>query len=1219
LAEAFVHPVNAQNILSGFHLIEADAGTGKTWTLASLVVRAIREGRYQLGEVLVVTFTNAATSELAERIRLFLQEAFDAASEQVEADIAHSGSEKKIERERLRLALAQIDTLRVQTIHGFCQSVLTENSFALDLPAKLLLREGSDLDLSTVVAHWWREKVLARGLKLDDRLWQALFSAGLSLKVIRGVLKHALSDPDLMILPEAKALGLHFSLSEGGDAAKNEARNEQGIESSRQESHEHALINFFETTLREQEMALEAVQEALRKSGEDLLAWLCGPARKLARSGVKMGSTYQDKRGQKWIQDLLSVPKVEALYGEAGSKLVSRFARSVIKEFVDAEDYPFAEVLDPCDRLLALLPVLNAANALLAQHLGSRVLADLHEHRKASGELGFDGLLQEVYLLVSRSPVTAALLRERYPLAMIDESQDTDPLQWAIFEKIYLPLEPALGAKGGLIMVGDPKQSIYSFRGADVYTYLRAGERVLERHHLSVNRRSSPVVIEAINLMFNEKRLAKQAFNQQDIQFLPALVDSDAPWSQVSSCFELIRFEAGDVPMPEKKRLAVQACVERIFALKAESESKTSDIAVLVYSHSEAALVEAALEQRGIGCARVSTENVWHGRWAHELLLVLQSIEHSASFSALNRALLTEAFAHEETAQSLQSRVLEAAHAWQRIGPQAALAGLLLQPYLSLQAYTAYQQLIELVGGEFLASSTPREVALWLEAKYLDSSKQDSSAPWRLNDPGAVKLMTIHHSKGLEFDTVFVPFAWIKEKGAARSLEIQRHHRLLAGSWRSVVDTMKSEESRLCLENEKLSENLRLFYVTVTRAQRQLFLFAPDEPDPGSPLEYLQLNGFPMRISRLGDVQADAGADEPSLPAESEVVANWALLAPSVDVASDWRWHSYSALTRYSELATSLEGSSLEAHRAIQAADYEQGTEQGAEQTGAQELSDSDLDLVDPRANQSMRFRFPKGAKAGVVLHGLLEKHPFGQSLSLDQLRSQLMGAGMPEVLDSLDEINLWLDEVLSTPLAVLGGAGLKSLDPKQRKMELGFTLGISQVSWEKILTAIERHFPVSEGSKALLRPDLFSSSFGTSYRSKLNGFLNGFIDMVFEWQGKYYILDWKSNFLGEKFSDYRGSALEQAIAEHDYAVQWCLYSVALLRWLSLKLPGQDPLQKIGGVVYAFIRGMGGANRGAGQGAEHGVYYAPVPPQLLIELDSLMGGTSLTQAPFGIG
>lgn len=1213
MAEASIHPVNAQNILSGFHLIEADAGTGKTWTLASLVVRAIREGRCQLGEILVVTFTKAATSELAERIRLFLQEALDSTTQQVEVDTSPLVSEKRAERERLRLALAQIDTLRVQTIHGFCQSVLAENSFALDLPAKLMLKEGNDLDLNTVIAQWWRDKVLARGFKLDDRLWRALFNAGLSLKVIRGVLKHALSDPDVVILPEARVLGIHFSLNENAQ----DATVELGSEASSAASDEQTLIDFFAATLREQVAALSSVQAALRKSGEDLLAWLCGPARKQARSGVKMGSTYQEKRGQKWIQDLLAVSQVDALYGEAGVKLVGRFARSAIEEFVEAGDYPFAEVLDQCDRLLKVLPVLCAANALLAQYLSPRILASLHLHRKGRAELGFDGLLQEVYLLVSRSPQAAALLRERYPLAMIDESQDTDPLQWAIFEKIYLPLERAFSTKGGLIMVGDPKQSIYSFRGADVYTYLRAGERVVEKHQLSVNRRSSPVVIEAINSIFNEKRLAKQAFNQKDIQFLPALVNVDEEWSQVGSCFELIRFRGEALSMPEKKRLAVQACVERIVLLMEESEGHLGDIAVLVYSHSEAVLVEAALEQRGVGCARVSAENIWKGRWAHEVLLVLQSIEHSASVSSLSKALLTEAFADEESAQSLQVKLLEAGQVWQRMGPQAALALLLLRPHLSLQAYTGYQQLIELVGGEFLTSSTPREVTLWLEAKYMDSSKQDSSAPWRLNDPNAVKLMTIHHSKGLEFDTVLIPFAWIKEKGAARSLETARHHRYLEGSWRSVVDTMKTEESRCNLESERLSESLRLFYVAVTRARRQLFLFAPDVADSGSPLEYLRLDGFPVRISRWGDAYSEGGKPSGSIK-KSGVVENWDLLAPNTDVAADWRWHSYSALTRHTEVATHLEGSRLESDRLLPTADYEQGANQVAELGRVQQVTNDDLDLFEPASNQSMRFRFPKGAKAGVVLHSLFEKHPFTQSLSLEQLRSPLMGAGMPEVLDSLDQLNLWLDEVLSTPIGVLGGAGLNSLDSKHRKMELGFTLEISQVSWSQILASIDRYFPLSEGSKALVSPDLFANPPGVRHSAKLNGFLNGFIDMVFEHQGKYFILDWKSNFLGDKLSDYRRSALEQAIAEHDYAVQWCLYSVALLRWLRLKLPGQDPLQKIGGVVYAFIRGMGGSLRENGQSAEHGIYSAQVVPQLLRELDDLMGGTNLTQPLFGM-
>jgi exodeoxyribonuclease V beta subunit len=1215
VTEAVTHPVMAQDILSGFHLIEADAGTGKTWTLASLVVRAIREGRCTLGEILVVTFTKAATSELAERIRLFLESALDEtvvshkelasldAGELAEEKEPRS-SEQKREVERLRLALAQIDTLKVQTIHGFCQAVLAENSFALDLPATFKIREGDDSDLEQVLAQWWRDKVLADGLRLESRLWKALFLSGLSLKTIRGILKHQLSDPDLWVLPSASELKVKFTGKESED--------------------EDAVVRFLNARLRDQDEAFAAMQNALRQEGIDLLAWLCGPAKKLARPGIALGRRYQDKSGRGWIQKLLSCTQVEDLYTKEAQKLLGRFSYSIVADLVDLQDCPFNAVLQVCDKLLKLLPSLSAMNALLAQALNARMLTQLHEFRKAKGELGYDGLLQEVYLLVSQSPQACKLLRERFPLAMIDESQDTDPLQWKIFEKVYLPSDQGPSGSGSLIMVGDPKQSIYAFRGANVFTFLRAGDRVIRKHHLSVNRRSSPVILEAINAIFSEQRLAKHSFNQSEILFTPALDDPQVDWSARSSTFELISFETAAATMPEKKRSAVQACVDKIFTLKAEPQAKSEadELAVLVFSHGQAALIEAALEERGIASARISKENVWQGRWAHELLIILQALTKTGSLEDLNRALLTEPFLAVESVDALQLNVLEAGNVWHRIGPQAALASLVLHAGLSLQAYTGYQQLIELVGREFSAISSPAEVADWLEAKSRDNSKQDASAPWRLDDPSAVKIMTIHNSKGLEFDTVLLPFAWSKTKGSNKSIETQRHHRFEDGAWHSVVDSLKSEQSRRRIEEESLSESLRLFYVAITRAKRQLFLFSPKSPDKDSPLDYLCAQSIPARISRLGAMSSHQNQGLGSAPEELAVQARepWPLDAPTHDFAPRWGWHSYTALTRRTQWSTQSSEDVSQAQSPIPAADYEQDTEIKSLQLSTidadVEASDVELGRL-VQAQSAMRFRFPKGAKAGVVLHGLLEKHPFTHSACEASLSAQLLGSGLTEVLSSVDEINAWLDEILATPLAALGGAGLNSLEPVRRKMELSFTLEISKMNWPLALASINRHFPVSESAQSLARPDLFAEPHGRNDLSRLNGFLNGFIDMVFEYQGQYFILDWKSNFLGDKLSDYRLANLKVAISEHDYAVQWCLYGVALLRWLRLKFLGEDPLPRMGGVVYAFIRGMRGAGKAQAQRLDSGIFSTEIPPSLLVELDAILGGTSLSRPLFG--
>jgi exodeoxyribonuclease V beta subunit len=804
-------------------------------------------------------------------------------------------------------------------------------------------------------------------------------------------------------------------------------------------------------------------------------------------------------------------------------------------------------------------------------------------------------------------------------------------LQWAIFERIYLPAQETSSDASSLILVGDPKQSIYSFRGADVFTYLRAGQRVQAQHHLGVNRRSSPTVIAAINLAFNSERLGKPSFNQAEILFRLALPNLDKDWSKLGSSFEIVPLEARELSMAELKLRAARVCAGKIEDIRALHPQQV--LAVLVFSHGEAAIVEDALEQRGIPCARVSKDSIWQSRWSHELLLLLSALRQPNDEAAVKRALLIEACAQEKSREKFQEKLHHSAVDWARLGAQAALSRLLLKPALSQRSYLAYQQLIELLGSNLDASASISEAEYWLEDRQRDALKSDSNAPWRVHEPFAVQIMTIHFSKGLEFDTVLLPFAWIKENGMRRSQATERHHRFLKGAWHSVVDTAKAPESLAALEQEKMSEDLRLFYVAMTRAKHHLYLFTPSNPKANSPVHYLRLYeqalpSLPAVIDEPG-LAGDSGALptlDPFIASASEQsrfarASDDSLEGPEMSLGSAWTWQSYTGLTqrvqqfgagRPANLQDVLQVEATQgANPALIVADHEQHVD-------AQDLLE---DLREPgnASQESIRFTFPRGAKAGIALHALFERHPFHEPVPVETLRADLQAAGMPEVLDRLDQVGQWLGEVLATPIPILNNDSLQGLTMRQRMMEFGFVLEMNRLNWPAVVSAVARHFPLSEASTNLVRPGLFDTQASTTHWHSIDGFLKGFMDMVFEWRGKFYILDWKSNFLGSKRSDYKQEAMRLSIAEHDYALQWCLYSVALLRWLRLKMPGDDPLERMGGIVYAFIRGMMGSKqlRSESDGLVPGVYCAQVPRSLLLELDSLVGGTTLAKPLFG--
>lgn len=1163
--------------LFGERLIEASAGTGKTFTIGALYLRLLL-GLGQatafprpltVEEILVVTFTEAATEELRGRIRSNIHGLRIACVRGRSKDPLFASLMAEIKdlpdaAAQLLAAERQMDEAAIYTIHGFCQRMLTHNAFESGILFEQTLVQDELPLRRQACADFWRRHCYP-----------------LPLGVARAVSQEWSG-------PEALLADLSGYLHGEAPLLRRPPKEDETV-----------LMRHEQIVAR-----IDAIKAQWGAAAGDLEALI-------SQSGVDKRS-YSSKHLPNWLHKVGEWVALETQDYQLPKEL-DKFRQSVLLDKTKKGEPPRHPLFVAIDELFD--EPLTLRDLIMARAL-SEIRLSIQQEKRQRAELGFDDLLSrlDTALHSEGGDRLAQAIRQRYPVAMIDEFQDTDPQQYRIFQKLYVGRPEC-----GLLLIGDPKQAIYAFRGADIFTYMRARSEVSAHYTLETNWRSSPAMVGSVNHLFAQ---VEKPFLFSQIPF----IDVAAAAKNRGLAFELqnqpqpaMQFwlqQGEGVGVSEYQQLMARLCATQIRDWLSAGQQQqawlvdgdkrravqASDITVLVRSRNEAALVRDALSALAIPSVYLSNrDSVFDTPEAKDLLWLLQAVLAPEQERTLRSAMATglmgldalvlDSLNQDERAwDKLVNEFDDYRTLWLRRGVLPMLREVMKQRHLAenlLATQGGERRLTDVMHlGELLQEASAQldsEHALvrWLAQQIAQPNRQSDNQQLRLeSDRHLVQVITIHKSKGLEFDLVWLPFVG----NFRQQQQVLYHDRQ---SFQALLDLNADEESIEWAEEERLAEDLRLLYVALTRSVYHCSIgIAPLIQGTRK-----KQGDTDLHRSALGYlVQAGQAGDAAYLQQCLKQLVGEGVALSLVDTLDEQPW-----LPQTSELSElAAKGFSRQVQDFWRVTSYT-----GLQQHGAGLMQDLlprlDVDAAGEQAQNSepalTPHTFPRGATPGTFLHSLFETLDFTQPLDEQWLLEQLQQQGFAEHWQPI--LLAWMQVLLNTPLND-AGVVLSALAPQQKQAELQFYLPIDRLLQARELDAlVKNHDPLSARCPAL---DF----------QQVQGMLKGFIDLVFCWQGKYYLLDYKSNWLGEDSSAYTRPAMEQAMAEHRYDLQYQLYTLALHRYLRHRLVDYDYQRHFGGVIYLFLRGVDAQHPGNG-------IFACRPEQALVEgMDRLFSGEAIT-------
>ena len=1205
--------------LDGVQLVEASAGTGKTWNICGLYVRLLLERGLDVAQILVVTFTNAATAELRERIRGRIVEILAYVGGRSRADpdpfvsslvtmLEERGMARVDMLKRLDLALQSFDEAAILTIHGFCQRALAETPFATGLPFQIDI-QPDDSELRLAVVHdFWRRHIAAEACPPALAAW--LDAKRVTPESLAQLLKRHLAKPLAQVRwPDAIDASFEF------DAYRLNAHFDEARTTWSTQRDE--ILRIAQTAL----PALNAQQYKAKSIAQAAAGW------------------------DAWFgHDALSPVNWKKFRPE----LLSAFClEKCTKKNQTTPRHAFFEQADALIALRSEAEVqLDRARLRLVRTLFDEAGPELRNRKRDARLAAYDDLLQNLHraLQGSDGEALARSLRQRFPAALIDEFQDTDPVQFAIFRAIHR----AGGAS--LFLVGDPKQAIYAFRNADLHTYLRAAHDHRARWTLGDNQRSTPALIRAINALFdrNARAFMLEGLDYHDVARgrKPRNRLEDRSGASTDLCIWMLpRFSDG-APLVRRDALnaaaaATAAEIARLLRASAAGEITLDgaplaphDIAVLVRSHRQGDEIKQALAALGVASVELSQATVFKSAEAEDVERVLAAVLDPGDDGLLRAALATEIFgldaaqiaalAENESALIVHvQRFLGYRDTWfgkgvgvmyrEMLAHERVAARMLARPD-GERRLTNLLHLGELLHEAAQTHGAPDALLRWLDTQRRDDAR-DEVAQLRLeSDRNLVQIATIHKVKGLEYPIVFCPYLWDAFQRQRNDVEGREYH---DDEGRAVIDfrdddelgTVGAAQIRDRIKLESSAENLRLAYVALTRASHRCYLIAGcygkatrngDAPkdtrcgllnwlvagDGVKPEHWLEGAGTTQAIedawARLAvDLAPDVAASPLPMAAGTPVPPAWITPetldtpAPPKRIAEPWRISSFSGL-QHGAVSESA------------ALDHDATASDDATLVRATPLQDTPSDDI---------LRFPRGVAAGDCLHAALERIDFtdasgwNDAIAYALLRHPVSLRGVPSAEQQalLHRMMLrMIGDVVRTPLP--DGIRLDAIARDRRLTELEFSLPAHEVDANAVNSALKT-----------LGYAVDRLTFG-----RLDGYLKGFIDLVFEHAGRYYVLDWKSNHLGPSPADYEPGALAVAMAQHGYHLQSLLYSVALTRYLATRLRGYRHDAHFGGVLYLFVRGVRPQWKCA-DGTSTGAHFHRPSATTLVELERLLG------------
>ena len=1166
--------------LEGTNLIEASAGTGKTYTIAGLFLRLILEKGFSVNDILVVTYTVAATEELRDRIRKKIREAMEAFSAGGSPDeflkgLVQKNPDPKAAIGLLQEALHDFDEASIFTIHGFCQRTLHESAFESGSLFDTELIPDQERLKEEIVRDFWRRHFYGASLEFIGYVQ----GKGLNPEYFLKLLGKGTAHLDSQIVPEIKSAKLG------------------NLEDFRQASGK--------------------LKKEWPKAKEEVLEIFSGPTLKYYTNSQKHIEAMDG-----YVANGAGLPLFKEFERFTPTKLAANTKKNCV-----TPKHPFFDLCEGFqEKATALASEMDRQILFLKGEVFRYLKKELRARKERQNIQSFDDLLIRLRDALDKTggDDLAKAIRTKYRAALIDEFQDTDPVQYAIFKSVFG------GKESILFLIGDPKQAIYSFRGADLFAYMRAAGHVDFRYTLTKNWRSEPGLIMAVNTIFSngknpfiyeaipfEPSTAKE---RKDHEFLKINGKEESPFHLWFVDAEKVAESGKPITKGRARELipdAVAGEISRLLSLGKEGKARIgdrplreADIAVLVRRNSEARLVQESLTALRVPSVLHSMGDLFETDEAREMSRVLSAIGSPNHEPLLKVALATdmlgkrgedlEKLARDEAEwEDWVVKFREYNELWEKRG------------FIRMFRYFLYREkirtrLLSFPDGErrltnvlhlseiLHQESSEKKLGVvgllkWLRQQRDPESPRLEEHQLRLeSDANAVKIVTIHKSKGLEYPVVFCPFNW-------DGSEIGKKEEFLfhdpKDDWKiNLVLNPEENPNRMLGEKEILAENLRLLYVSLTRAKNRCYLVwgrfneagtsAPAyllHPPEGNPEDIVEATG--AKFEGLTDADIRGALKELALNAKGAIQLSDMPLGPgekqlpaaeggkdlffeefSGHIRRDWQIASFSLLVSDREKETKTPS-----HTAIDLPDYDQGI---------------NLQETIPEQEPSGIFAFPKGARPGTLLHDIFEQIDFsGKDMSSirEVVAAKLREYGFE--IHWQETVCDMIGKVLAVPLQPgKNGLTLSSIGMKDRLSELEFYFPLKPITPKKLKTVFAEHG----------RPEI-TGDFPDQIE-KLNflpaqGFMKGFIDLIFQFQGRYYLVDWKSNFLGSRVEDYGKKALLREMKENFYILQYHIYTLALHQYLKNRVRDYDYEKHFGGVFYVFLRGVDPE-----RGAEFGIY-----------------------------
>ncbi|OOF87470.1 exodeoxyribonuclease V subunit beta [Rodentibacter ratti] len=1201
-------PLNPVELpLNQVSLIEASAGTGKTYTIGSLYLRLLLQAGEKnfsrplnVEEILVVTFTEMATEELKQKIRERITDAIQklSAYAETQSDSAFKNDEfltalsQHIEDiplaiQRLKLAEQNMDLAAIFTIHGFCRRMLMQYAFHSGVHFNLeLMKDQSDL-LKQFTYEFWREHFYPLPFEMANFIAQELKS------------------PDSVLSVLKNDIGKNFDAE---------------LENS------HLLRLSLETLLEkvaDQRHIIDKLKQTWQENEGEIKDFIAQELQNKRLNGNKYRANnlpgYYAKVAA-WVKN-----KTAHLLSE---DIVKYFTQSAVNANAAKDKQPNrSAVLEELDQLVAefqqtISP--DLLRKLILFHYRQDIQQKLLEYKRNHQEKSFDDLLRLLCeaLQNEQGDQLAEMIRFQYPFAMIDEFQDTDAQQYGIFSKIYRENQ---GNNTGFIMIGDPKQAIYRFRGADIFTYLKAAAQADQRFNLMKNYRSEQRLVDGVNQLFD---FPQSPFIYDSIEFMPVGSRTDHRQfylkGEQEPAYRFYLTEEKDGKL-DKTALAQTCALSIQHWLKSAAENQAiflgdkdsqalqaANIAVLVRDRYEAASVKSALQQRGIASVFLSDQSsVFDSRIAKELVLVLKACLNVAERPILNAIAtalfgLTAAEIHqihhnEQDWQRWADSFVQYQQTWQRQGVLPMLHRLLLEQgiaerLLSLASgerdLTDFLHLAEILQQASTLNNSEAALLSWFEKQIQGEGRQEAQIRLE-SERQLVKIVTIHKSKGLEYDLVWLPFLAVPSRDPNQSAHINLYY---SKDDDKVLWDMENRHLDKLTE-ETFAEELRLLYVALTRAKYQMAFALPAEFDKKwNPLLYVLsrgeigknltlsqtysthslLNEFKANVADGTSVSIEPAAQLIELPPLAFSSSQDVLCAAKFQGHIEQNWHitSFTGIEQKHRWMHYLNESAVKKSAVFdEAKDYDS---QAIPQNPSEILT-----ALSPEKEQIIAA-LPRGTQVGTLLHRYLEKNDFNaltNEVALEKLCQELQLD-----VELIPLLQQWFEQIVQTSLSQSHGIKLIELAKSDCIKEMSFYL------------SIQENFDVKGFNQALQAYHHLPSE--SLQFEDIQGMIRGTIDLVFRHQGKYYLLDYKSNFLGGSWADYAPQCLEKAMLHHHYDWQYLLYTLALHRYLKSVDSHYDYEHDFGGVFYLFLRGMNGE-------PQSGVFFDRPSTQLINELEEV--------------